>query len=155
VTAILVGDALFGEQDYVEHLHKQVAVLGLEDRVRFLGFRSDIVPLMTACDLVAHTSTVPEPFGRVIVEAMLCERPVVAAGAGGVVELVEQGLTGWLVPPGDSRKLAAAITTCREQPDLTATIAHEAKLQASQRFQLPAINQQIEQLLCRATGKHF
>ena len=154
VTAILVGDALFGEQDYVKHLHEQVAVLGLEDRVQFLGFRSDIVPLMTACDLVAHTSTVPEPFGRVIVEAMLCERPVVAAGAGGVVELVEQGLTGWLVPPGDSRKLAAAITTCREQPLRAATIAHEAKLQASQRFQLPAINQQIEQLLCRATGKH-
>jgi len=51
---------------------------------------------MTACDLVAHTSTVPEPFGRVIVEAMLCERPVVAAGAGGVVELVEPGKTGWL-----------------------------------------------------------
>jgi glycosyltransferase involved in cell wall biosynthesis len=42
VTAILVGDALFGEQDYVQQLHKQVAELGLEQRVRFLGFRSDI-----------------------------------------------------------------------------------------------------------------
>ena len=147
VTAILVGDALFGEQDYAEQLRKQLTVLGLEKRVQFLGFRSDIVSLMAACDLVAHTSTAPEPFGRVIVEAMLCGRPVVAAQAGGVVELVEQGLTGWLVPPGDPLQLAAAITTCRTQPEHTATIAQRAQLQASQRFRLTAINQRIEQLL--------
>lgn len=150
VSAILVGDALFGEQDYVKHLHERVAALGLEERVRFLGFRSDIVPLMAACDLVAHTSIAPEPFGRVIVEAMLCGRPVVAARAGGAVELVETGKTGWLVPPGDYRELAAAITTCRQQPELTTTIAHQALLQASLRFHLSAINQQIAQLLCRA-----
>ena len=149
VTAILVGEALFGEHDYVEHLHERVAALGLEDRVRFLGFRSDIVSLMSACDLVAHTSTIPEPFGRVIVEAMLCERPVVAAQAGGAIELVETGKTGWLVPPGDSLQLAAAITTCRQQPELAKTVAHQAQLQASQRFDLSAINQQIAQLLCQ------
>jgi glycosyltransferase involved in cell wall biosynthesis len=62
VTALFVGDALFGEQEYVEQLHKQVDDLGLQNRVKFLGFRSDIVPLMTACNLVAHTSTSPEPF---------------------------------------------------------------------------------------------
>ena len=65
VTAIIVGDALFGEQDYGERLHQQVTALGLENRVKFLGFRSDIPLLMAACDLVAHTSTSPEPFGRV------------------------------------------------------------------------------------------
>jgi len=70
---------------------------------------------------------------------------VVAAGAGGVVELVEPGPVGWFRLR--FRKLAAAITTCRQQPELTATIAHRAKLQASQRFQLSAINQQIAQLL--------
>ena len=72
VVAILVGDALFGEQDYVQTLKAQVESLGLQNRVHFLGFRSDIVPLMHACDVVAHTSTAPEPFGRVIAEAMLC-----------------------------------------------------------------------------------
>jgi glycosyltransferase involved in cell wall biosynthesis len=150
VTALLVGDALFGEQDYVQHLHERVAALGLEERVRFLGFRSDIVQLMSACDLVAHTSTLPEPFGRVIVEAMLCGRPVVAAEAGGVVELVEQGVTGWLVPPGEPQQLAKVITICRNQPEHSATIAHQAQLQANQRFHLTTINQQISQLLCRA-----
>ncbi|NES00798.1 MAG: glycosyltransferase family 4 protein, partial [Symploca sp. SIO1B1] len=147
VTAILVGDALFGEQDYVEHLHQQVAKLGLEKRVKFLGFRSDIVSLMTACDLIAHTSTAPEPFGRVIVEAMLCGKPVVAAEAGGAIELVETGKTGWLVTPGNPQQLAEVITTCRQQPEYAATIAQESQRQASQRFNLTNINQQINQLL--------
>jgi glycosyltransferase involved in cell wall biosynthesis len=147
VTALLVGDALFGEQDYVQYLHQRVAELGLEKRVRFLGFRSDIVPLMKACDLVAHTSTSPEPFGRVIVEAMLCGRPVVAAAAGGVVELVEIGKTGWVFSPGNSQQLAQIITTCRNQPDRAATIAHQAQIHATQRFELTATNQRISQLL--------
>ena len=147
VTAILVGDALFGEQDYVQQLHQQVAALGLEERVHFLGFRSDIVPLMAACDLVAHTSTAPEPFGRVIVEAMLCGRPVVAAQAGGAIELVETGKTGWLVPPGNPQQLAEIINTCRNQPEYAAAIAKHAQIQASQRFNLTATNQQIAQLL--------
>jgi glycosyltransferase involved in cell wall biosynthesis len=153
VTAILVGDALFGEQDYVEYLHQQVAALGLEQRVQFLGFRSDVIPLMAACDLVAHTSTAAEPFGRVIVEAMLCGRPIVAAQAGGAVELVETGKTGWLVPPKDPLQLAKIINTCYQQPELSQAIAQQAKMTASQRFQLSTINQQIAQLLEGARGK--
>lgn len=147
VTAILVGDALFGEQDYIEQLHAQVTVQRLEQRVRFLGFRSDVVPLMAACDLVAHTSTAAEPFGRVIAEAMLCGRPVVAAQAGGAIELVETGKTGWLVSPGDSQQLATAIKTCWQQPEVGKAIAHQAQIEASQRFNLSVINQQIAQLL--------
>ena len=147
VTAIFVGDALFGEQDYKQQLHQQVAELGLEQRVQFLGFRSDVVSLMAACDLVAHTSIAAEPFGRVIVEAMLCGRPVVASQAGGAVELVETGKTGWLVPPGDAQKLAEIINTCRQQPELAGAIAHQAQISASQRFELNEINRQIERLL--------
>ncbi len=150
VTAILVGDALFGEQDYVQHLHQRVAELGLEGRVQFLGFRSDIVPLMSACDLVAHTSTSSEPFGRVIVEAMLCGRPVVAAAAGGAVELVQHGHTGWLVAPGEPTLLADVITGCQNQPLHAASLAQQAQMYASQRFDLKTINQQLEQLLYRA-----
>jgi glycosyltransferase involved in cell wall biosynthesis len=149
VTALFVGDALFGEQDYVQLLHKRVAELGLEERVRFLGFRSDIVPLMNVCDLVAHTSTAPEPFGRVIVEAMLCGRPVVAAEAGGAIELVEPDITGFLIPPGEPTRLAEIIISCRNQPLHAATIAHQAQSQASQCFDLTTVNQQIEKLLYR------
>jgi glycosyltransferase involved in cell wall biosynthesis len=147
VIAILVGDALFGEQNYVQQLHQQVAKLGLENRVKFLGFRSDIPQLMAACDLVAHTSTSPEPFGRVIVEAMLCEKPVIAAKAGGAMELIEHGLNGFLVTPGEPQELAQMIITCLQETEITATIAKNARITASQRFDVATINQQIAQLL--------
>ena len=147
VVALLVGDALFGEGEYVEQLHKQVDNLGLENRVKFLGFRSDVVPLMTACNLVAHTSTSPEPFGRVIVEAMLCKTPVVASAAGGVVELVNPGKTGWLVAPGNSEELANVINSCYQNPELAANVATEAYQKANENFLLEQTREQIDRLL--------
>ncbi|MBW4469066.1 MAG: glycosyltransferase [Stenomitos rutilans HA7619-LM2] len=152
VAAIFVGDALFGEQDYVQTLKAQVESLGLQSRVHFLGFRSDVIPLMHACDLVAHTSTAPEPFGRVIAEAMLCGKPVVASASGGAVELVEPGVTGWLVPPGDVKALAATIAHCRTQPNEVKTIAQTAQSTAAQRFDLNQIRQQIDHLLRNVVG---
>lgn len=152
VTVILVGDALFGEQDYVESLHQEVKNLGLENRVKFIGFRDDIPQLMSACNLVAHTSIYPEPFGRVIVEAMLCGRPVVAAKAGGAIELVEHGINGFLVTPSEVEELAAVITTCFQEPEKTTIIANNARVTASQRFDVKTINQQIALLLSRNFG---
>ncbi|MBW4568920.1 MAG: glycosyltransferase family 4 protein [Tolypothrix carrinoi HA7290-LM1] len=149
VTVLLVGDALFGEQDYVDSLHHQVTNLGLEKRVKFLGFRSDIPQLMSACDLVAHTSISPEPFGRVIVEAMLCGTPVVAAASGGAIELVEHDINGFLATPGKPQELAQIITACLQEPEKTAAIANNARITASQRFDVAIINQQIAELLER------
>jgi glycosyltransferase involved in cell wall biosynthesis len=153
IVALLVGDALFGEQDYVEYLHELVAKWGLKQRVKFLGFRSDVPPLMAACDLIAHTSTAPEPFGRVIVEAMLCGRPIVAAAAGGAVELIEAGKTGWLVQPGDAKKLAEVMTQCRDQPRLATAIASQGQIVATQKFNLSTISQHISQLLDQVQTK--
>jgi glycosyltransferase involved in cell wall biosynthesis len=149
VSVVLVGDALFGEQQYVQQLHQQIADLGLEHRVHFLGFRSDIPSLMAACDLIAHTSVLPEPFGRVIVEAMLCQRPVVATASGGVMELVHHGMTGWLVPPDDPFKLADVIDECCAHPERAAAIALRARNEAVKRFDLNVTNHRINQLLAQ------
>lgn len=153
VCAILVGDALFGEQEYVAQLHQQVKQLSLEARVKFLGFRNDIPQLMSACDLIAHTSTAPEPFGRVIVEAMLCGKPVVAANAGGAMELVESGVNGFLTTPENVEELAQVIHTCVQDRDRVSQIANYAKEYASQRFDGQVINQQISNLLDRMNRK--
>jgi glycosyltransferase involved in cell wall biosynthesis len=147
VTAILVGDALFGEHEYVKQLHEQVEKHQLQERIKFLGFRSDIPQLMSACNLVAHTSIAAEPFGRVIVEAMLCGKPVVAANAGGAVEILENNINGYLVTPGEPQKLAQIIKTCVEEPSKTDMLAENALLSARERFDVEVINQQIAQLL--------
>ncbi|MEL6159314.1 MAG: glycosyltransferase family 4 protein [Cyanobacteria bacterium J06554_11] len=147
VVVILVGDALFGEQAYVKQLHEQVDRLELGDRVRFLGFRSDIPELMSACDLVVHTSTAPEPFGRVIVEAMLCGTPVIAAAAGGATELVSPGRTGWLCAENEPSTLAETILNCKASPDQMQEIAQQAKAEALSRFDVNSINRLIQEQL--------
>ncbi|MEO0408366.1 MAG: glycosyltransferase [Cyanobacteria bacterium P01_A01_bin.135] len=148
--ALLVGEALFGEVAYTAEIKAQIHRLGLEHRVKFLGFRSDIPQLMSACDLVAHTSTAPEPFGRVIVEGMLCHCPVVAADAGGAAELIESGYSGWLIPPGDAAALAEVILHSCGKREEAGRIAHRGYLSACDRFSLRHTNRQIHQILTEA-----
>lgn len=130
---LLVGDALFGEEAYAASLRDQAVRLGLTHRVHFLGFRSDVPRLMRTVDVVAHTSSAPEPFGRVVVEGMLAGRPVVATGAGGVPEIVTDG-TGLLVPPGDAGALAAALTRLLSEPAFAASVARKGREHASTHF---------------------
>ena len=107
--AVLVGAALFGEDAYEAELRAYVLEHGLADRVHFLGFQHDIAACMKAVDVVAHTSISPEPFGRVIIEGMLAKRPIVAARAGGVTDIVEDRENGILCTPGDVSALAGAL----------------------------------------------
>jgi glycosyltransferase involved in cell wall biosynthesis len=139
VRLLLVGDALFGEERYRDGLRAQAARLGLTDRVRFLGFRCDVPRLMRLVDAVLHTSTAPEPFGRVIVEGMLAQRPVVATRAGAVEEILEDGVTGILVSPGDPVALAAAVRELLADPDRARRIAKAARASAEARFSVEAM----------------
>jgi glycosyltransferase involved in cell wall biosynthesis len=111
-----VGDALFGEQAYAATLHARAAQPDLAGRVHFLGFRSDIPALMCSMDIIAHTSTAPEPFGLVIVEAMLARRPVIATAAGGALEIVLRQQTGLLVAPGSIAELHDALSYILANP---------------------------------------
>jgi glycosyltransferase involved in cell wall biosynthesis len=147
VVAVLVGEALFGEEVYVQRLQALVQTLNLGERVKFLGFQSEVYPVMQACDLVVHTAIAPEPFGRVIVEGMLCGRPVVAADAGGAREIVEHGKTGWLCPPNDARRLAEMIMVCRNQPEYTQAVAAQGQLMAAERFSLQTVQRQMDRFL--------
>jgi len=106
---LMAGAALFGEDAYARHLHDLAARLGVADRVMFLGQRNDVPRLMRAVDVVVHPSVDPEPFGRTLVEAMLCRVPVIASAAGAAGEILDEGRAGWLVPPGDGTALAAAL----------------------------------------------
>ncbi|MCG8512232.1 MAG: glycosyltransferase family 4 protein, partial [Rhodospirillales bacterium] len=148
---MIVGDALFGETDYVERLHKYVDEHDLTDRVRFMGFRDDIPELLAQCDIVAHTSTAPEPFGRVVVEAMLAGRPIVATRAGGVPELVEHGRTGILVSAGDADALAAALSDLIKDTNKRYALAEAGQRNALKRFTLRQILQQWNSVIANLT----
>ncbi|EWY37780.1 hypothetical protein N825_09370 [Skermanella stibiiresistens SB22] len=132
--AVIVGGALFGEQVYEEELKLLCAELGVRDRVHFLGFRRDIPRLMRMMTLIVHASTAAEPFGRVLVEAMLARSPLIASRAGGALEIVEDGVTGRLVTPGDAGELRDAMAKILAAPLSAAFMADNAWNAAVERF---------------------
>lgn len=148
----IVGDALFGEASYAAELRTLVASLGLDARVHFLGFRSDVPALMRAVDVLVHTSTAPEPFGRVIVEGMLAHRPVVATAGGGASEIVKAGVTAWQVMPNDPAGLAAAIREVLAAPARAREIAEAGRADALARFTLDVTLPQTERAIELAAG---
>jgi glycosyltransferase involved in cell wall biosynthesis len=136
VHAVFVGEALFNETAYADSLRTLAVELGVSDRAHFAGFRTDVAGAMAEVDLVAHTSTSPEPFGRVLVEAMLARKPLIAAAAGGAVEIVSHGHDGVLVPPGNPALLATAILELLENPSATVSILNEGYKTAIAKFSL-------------------
>ncbi|MEO0013945.1 MAG: hypothetical protein RLZZ535_2334 [Cyanobacteriota bacterium] len=147
VQVILVGTALFGEQEYVCELKALAEIPELEGRVHWLGFRDDIPTLMKACDIIVHTSTEPEPFGRVIVEGQLARKPVVASAAGGALELIKDGVTGYLFPPGDAIALRQLMQKLIEDPSLAKTLGQQGYVDAQQNFSLKTILASFAQAL--------
>lgn len=143
VHVALVGGAIFGESGYEAALRRQAERLGVAQRVHFLGHRADVPVLMRAVDVVAHTSIEFEPFGRVIVEGMLCERPVVATKTGGVPELVEDGVTGLLVPPKAPAALAAALDRVLTDRALAARLASAGRERALRDFTLDRVVREV------------
>ena len=139
VQGLIVGAALFGEDAYAARLRDRAAQPDLAGRVRFLGFRHDIPALMKAVDVVCHAPVDPEPFGRVIVEGMLAGRPLEASAAGGVLELIDDGVTGVLVPPGDVAALAVALRRVLDDAVLAARLASAGGAAARSRFSLAAM----------------
>jgi glycosyltransferase involved in cell wall biosynthesis len=109
--AVIVGGALFGDDDvaYGEGLRGQAARLGLADRVEFTGHVEDVSAVLARLDVLVHASTVPEPFGQVILEGMAAGLAVIAAGAGGPVEIATEGVDALLYPPGDVDALTACL----------------------------------------------
>jgi glycosyltransferase involved in cell wall biosynthesis len=152
VQLVIVGDALFGEESYAAEMRALVAQLELSARVHFLGFRSDVPVLMRAVDVLVHTSTAPEPFGRVIAEGMLAERPVIATAGGGASEIVKAGETAWQVPPRDPAALAAAIREVLASPDRAREIARAGKRDALARFTLGVTLPQTERAIEQAVA---
>ena len=131
-----VAGPLGGGEPYRQELLALRDELGLTETVVFTGHQDAPLPVFAAADIVAHTSVLPEPFGRVIVEAMAAGRPVVAARAGGAEEIVLDGVTGLLTPTGDVAALAAALGRLAADPALRARMGAAGRARAAQEYSL-------------------
>jgi glycosyltransferase involved in cell wall biosynthesis len=132
-------------------LERQAAALGLDDRVRFLGRRSDIPALLAVCDLFVLPSLY-EGLPLSILEAMAARRPVVATEIAGTCEAVTGGVTGLLVPPADPAALAQAIRRLLAEPARGAALADAAHARMQAEFSAAAMVQRVtnvyDRLLC-------
>ena len=131
--AIIVGAAMFGgeELEYDDRLRERARALGIDNRVTFRGFRSDVWRELVDMDIFVHASIVPEPFGQVVVEAMLAGIPVIASAIGGPSEIVSTGIDGLLVPPADVDALAQALVRLRVDAALRIRLAENGRRRAA------------------------
>jgi glycosyltransferase involved in cell wall biosynthesis len=123
-----------GSQHSREELEQLAARLRLGDRVGFVPFQRDVAPVYRSLDVVVHASTLPEPFGLSVVEAMACGRAVVASDAGGVREIVDPGRTGLLHQPADVSGLASRLRELASDERLRARLGAAAASAVPARF---------------------
>jgi glycosyltransferase involved in cell wall biosynthesis len=135
-TFAVLGDDLRGSGALRVAMEARVREQGLADRFRFLGFRRDAPRLIAAFDIVAVPSHV-EPLGNATLEAMAAGVPVVGSRVGGIPEMVDDGVTGRLVPPRDPRALADALEPLLLHPDERLRLGRAGLARARTDFSLP------------------
>lgn len=120
--------------------------LGLKGKVIFTGRRSDVSKLMAAMGVVVHSSITPEAFGRVVVEAMAMGKPVVAIKAGGVLEIIEDSVSGVLIPPENPELMARAIIDLFNNREKAMEIGLTARRRVAEKFSIEKNVLAIEEL---------
>lgn len=119
---VLGGPPIVGEGVDVAALVDEL--VGRTDTIDIVGEVSDVAPYLAAADVLVLPSDEPEPFGLVTIEAFSLGRPVVASRAGGPLEIIDHGRTGWLFEPGDAAELATLLS------EITPAMAAEAGVAA-------------------------
>jgi glycosyltransferase involved in cell wall biosynthesis len=125
-------------------LAKAILDSGLGERLMLTGHRADAARFFSAADVVVYSSILPEGFPTVLLETMQAARPVVASAIGGALEIVQDGVTGRLVAPGDARAMAAGILECLQNPERARAWGRNGQSRLAQTFNLHGQVRQTE-----------
>lgn len=148
----IIGSVMFGEDEFEKSLHKLVHELQLEEIVTFAGFKKDVAAAIGELHILVHASTIPEPFGQVIAQGMAARKPVIATIGGGASEIVADGDTGFLIPPGNVPALAEALLKILRQPEHAALIAERAQKYAIETFAIARTARIVESVYLDILG---
>jgi len=113
VLGLIVGGVREDKQAYFRQLQQRIAGAGAQEYIRFTGSQRQVAEIYALSDLVVSCSKKPESFGRAAAEALAVGTPVLATNHGGVVDIVRDGETGYLFPPGEAAVLADLIVRTR------------------------------------------
>jgi glycosyltransferase involved in cell wall biosynthesis len=150
-----VPDARFvilGEGELREHLEKQVHEHHLEKHVLLPGFRTDVLGCIKSFDLFVMSS-VTEGLGTSLLDAMACARPIVATRAGGIPEIVEDGVNGLLVPVRDHHALAEAIVRALKDPASRQRMGDAGLARVNERFTVERMVAETAEIYARVAGR--
>jgi len=145
---MIIGGIVEGRnrERYSEELKKLASEMGTLDRIIFTGHRNDIANVMSSLDIFVHTSVLPDPLPGVVMEAMLCARPVIGSNAGGVPEEIENGATGLLYAPGDHVEMAEAILYLLKNPAIAREMGQAGKMRAIAVFSKETLMKKMEEI---------
>ena len=136
---------LIGDGPLRSHLEEKATVLGISQYVKFLGYRDDISALLCACDIYVNMAY-KEGFGIAVIEAMQAELPVVLANAGALPELIEDGVSGILTPPGDVHALANSLIKLARNSGYAKQLGQQARRKYLQDFSITRYVKEMEDL---------
>jgi glycosyltransferase involved in cell wall biosynthesis len=122
-------------EHYTENLHQYIRDHAIESHIKFLGFREDIPTMLSQLDILVVPS-LQEPFGKIVIEGMAMAKPVVASRVGGIPEIILNGETGLLVPPGDTEALRRALYTLITNPEKRYAMGRRGRQRVEQDFAL-------------------
>ncbi len=149
----VVGDTpYFFRDDHLSRLKRMAADKGLEGSFIFTGFRDDVRPCLKDFDVFVIPSSYPDPFPRSVIEAMSFALPVVGFKAGGIVESVEDGVTGILSEPGNVREMASAICRLVADKALRESMGNAGRERVRERFSAQAVASDIQKVILEACG---
>jgi glycosyltransferase involved in cell wall biosynthesis len=143
---LLIGSSYEGlGKDYEEKLQAEIDELGLDNSVRITGYVEEIQQHISELDVLVLPS-LQEPFGRVIVESLLLETPVIGTNDGGIPEIITDGKSGILIPPKAPKAIAEAVLTYLNNPDKAEQMAKVGRQTVKEKFEARNITKQIEEL---------
>ncbi|HQP09792.1 MAG TPA: glycosyltransferase, partial [Candidatus Omnitrophota bacterium] len=133
---LIVGDAPARKESYRQDLELLARRMGIENHIEFLGNRRDIPQILAKTDVLVLSTITQEAFGRVILEAQAAGVPVVATNVGGVIDIIDDGQNGLLVPPKDTEAMAEAVIRLMKDRELAARLVAQAKEKLLNNFTL-------------------
>lgn len=135
--------------EYAQQLRASIAELDLGSSVHLTGYRSDYLDFVKLADLCVHPATLDDSYPAAVRDPMVCGRAVIASSTGGIPEMIEHGVTGLLVPPGDVNALASAIAQLARSPAERGALASRAMVFARQHFDARRMAAEMETIYAR------
>ncbi len=146
---LLIGEGDRGFRDYLKQLASK---MGISGKVIFTGYRDDVPKILPHCKVLLMLS-LDEPFGRVTIEAMASGIPVVGTNSGATGEIVQDGVTGYLISPRHPSEIAEKLVELYQHPDVAKKLGENGKKIAKERFAPPGYIQSIEEIISKVVSK--